>query len=362
MKFIFLSILVALTLSTAAQQIKFDVLEYDFGVIKEEDGKKICVFSYKNAGKSALLINKIGTSCGCTQVAYPKEAIEKGKKGVLTLEFNPLNRPGQFAKTITVYTNSTKDSLVILTVKGTVLPKPKSFEETFIHQLGIIRTDKDRIDFNKIPYTDEVFDTMKLFNPTDSVLNISFEQVPSHIEIKAIPAQLAPAKEGIIVVKFNALLKNDFGVVRDRIYVKYSNAETAQTRLYVNAEIVDDFSKWTPEQIKNAPHIAFDKKEFVFDTLVQGNSISTKFTFSNTGKTDLIIRKTRASCGCTATSPSKSVIPPGESAEIDVTFNTSGKHGKQHKTITVIANDPNSPETNLAIKGFVSVPNSPGTH
>jgi len=47
------------------------------------------------------------------------------------------------------------------------------------------------------------------------------------------------------------------------------------------------------------------------------------------------------------------VIKPGETSKIGVTFNSSGKKGNQNKTITVIANDPDSPSIILKVKGEV---------
>ncbi|MDA3820608.1 MAG: DUF1573 domain-containing protein, partial [Candidatus Delongbacteria bacterium] len=60
-----------------------------------------------------------------------------------------------------------------------------------------------------------------------------------------------------------------------------------------------------------------------------------------------------ASCGCTATQPEKSIIKPGESSFIKVTFNSGGRRGKQRKTITIIANDPEQSTTRLRIEGTV---------
>ena len=87
----------------------------------------------------------------------------------------------------------------------------------------------------------------------------------------------------------------------------------------------------------------------------QGEKKSTTFTLTNNGKSDLLIRRVRSSCGCTAVAPSKSVIAPGESAPINVTFDSRGKRGRQSKSITVITNDPKNPTTTLRISSNVIV-------
>jgi hypothetical protein len=75
----------------------------------------------------------------------------------------------------------------------------------------------------------------------------------------------------------------------------------------------------------------------------QGEKKDHTFNLTNDGKSELIIRNVRSSCGCTAVAPSKKVIAPGESVPIKVTFDSRGKRGRQSKSITVITNDPKKP-------------------
>jgi hypothetical protein len=77
------------------------------------------------------------------------------------------------------------------------------------------------------------------------------------------------------------------------------------------------------------------------------------FEFTNQGKSDLIIRNVKASCGCTATNPEKTLLKPGETSKIGIKFNTSGRKGLQRKTVTIVANDPKKTTTYLSIQGFV---------
>ena len=77
---------------------------------------------------------------------------------------------------------------------------------------------------------------------------------------------------------------------------------------------------------------------------------------TNEGKSDLVIRKVSASCGCTAVQPDKQVIAPRESVNIKTVFNSAGKVGNQNKTVTIITNDPKKSKMILWVKGEVSNP------
>ena len=77
------------------------------------------------------------------------------------------------------------------------------------------------------------------------------------------------------------------------------------------------------------------------------------FKFKNTGKSNLIIYSSEATCGCTTSQPPKAPVRPGESGEITVTFNSQGQKGRVQKRILVGANTYPS-ETILTINANVS--------
>ena len=102
----------------------------------------------------------------------------------------------------------------------------------------------------------------------------------------------------------------------------------------------------------NVPAYEFVSEVHDFGTVIQGESVSFAFKFTNSGKGDLVIRSANGSCGCTVPEFPKDPVKPGESAIINVTFNSEGKEGLQNKTVTLIANT--IPNTHvLTIKGNV---------
>lgn len=86
------------------------------------------------------------------------------------------------------------------------------------------------------------------------------------------------------------------------------------------------------------PVMTFSEESHDFGDIRQGEKVSHLFTFTNTGKSDLIIGNARGSCGCTVPDYPKKPIAPGEKSEIEVSFNSSGKHGLQTKTISIVTN------------------------
>ena len=114
--------------------------------------------------------------------------------------------------------------------------------------------------------------------------------------------------------------------------------------------------------IANDPSAAdfkFEKEEYNFGEIMQGESVTYNFEFTNTGTEPLIISKAEGSCGCTVPIWPKEPIMKGQKAAIKVTFNSTGKLGVQDKTVTLTSNAEQNPMV-IHIKGTVEKPTLPG--
>lgn len=70
----------------------------------------------------------------------------------------------------------------------------------------------------------------------------------------------------------------------------------------------------------------------------EGQMVEVRFRFRNTGKKPLVIRGVHPGCGCTVANPPAEPIAPGAEGEIKGTFNSKGRPGVNHKSISVDAN------------------------
>lgn len=113
-----------------------------------------------------------------------------------------------------------------------------------------------------------------------------------------------------------------------------SNNQTGSEFNINNPATADSKSKGKNLQ----PEISFDNTEYNFGTLIQGEKVAHNFTFTNTGKGNLVISNVSASCGCTTPAWSREPIPPGGTGFIEVVFDSRGREGRQTKTIKVFSN------------------------
>ena len=129
--------------------------------------------------------------------------------------------------------------------------------------------------------------------------------------------------------------------------------------LFLNTELLpaqnisgDDKKTDNSASIKT-PEIFFENPNFDFGKSYKGDKVEHVYKFENRGKATLEIKKVKPSCGCTAAVLSNSTVLPGEAGEIKATFNTGSYQGKVKKTISVLSNDPNTPNHKLTISGEV---------
>jgi hypothetical protein len=94
----------------------------DFGKI--EQGKPVSAeFEFKNPSMVPLIISSVRPTCGCTVADYPKEPVQPGKSGKISVTYNAA-ASGFFQKSILVSTNATEGNTSLI-IKGEVIPKKK---------------------------------------------------------------------------------------------------------------------------------------------------------------------------------------------------------------------------------------------
>ena len=75
-----------------------------------------------------------------------------------------------------------------------------------------------------------------------------------------------------------------------------------------------------------------------FGKIAEGQKLEVSFSFKNTGDKPLVITRVQPSCGCTIAEQPSEPIAPGGQGTIKASFNSEGRMGVNHKTLSVYAN------------------------
>jgi hypothetical protein len=86
------------------------------------------------------------------------------------------------------------------------------------------------------------------------------------------------------------------------------------------------------------PVINFEEEFHDFGEVQEGDVVEHTFVFTNEGDGPLIISNAEGSCGCTVPDWPRQPIAPGQKGQIKVSFNSTGRAGRQDKRVTLTTN------------------------
>lgn len=103
--------------------------------------------------------------------------------------------------------------------------------------------------------------------------------------------------------------------------------------------------------VVNNDSIIFEKLVHDYGTIKKGSDGSFDFSFTNKGKSPLVVTTVKSSCGCAAVEWPEEPVLPGEKGNVRVKYNTN-LEGEFSKPVTVYSSAGNAVVV-LRIKGNV---------
>ena len=78
-----------------AQELSFDHLSHNFGLISEADGMVSHDFKFTNTGDAPLLITDVICGCGCTSAKWSEKEYAPGQSGTVRITYHPEGRKAE---------------------------------------------------------------------------------------------------------------------------------------------------------------------------------------------------------------------------------------------------------------------------
>lgn len=340
--------LVAVAMMAQQAVITFDKTEHDFGKINEADGKVTTIFTFKNEGMEPLVLSNVRASCGCTTPKWPRQPVEPGQTGEITVTYNPNGRPGRFTKTVTITSNATEPTTRV-TIKGEVIPKPAKPVDNYPVKMGELSLKSREANFGKV--NDHTTKTLEIeyANQTDHEITVAL--LPAKGQDKYLDAIVTLAnvkanETGKVQIALTTENANVYGPVEGSFVVVVNGKQDFSDafKIIATAEVEEDFSSLTPEDHRNAPILD------VAATVNLGNIAAGKVgkrtvNLTNVGADPLKIRRVLNNSKDLRAGISKSELKNGKSAQLKLEVPTAGlEAGAYSRQITLITNDPAKPK------------------
>ena len=106
-----------------APSIRVDGEIYKFGTVKEGENI-VFTFFFFNTGKSLLKVKDIHVSCNCVHVREYDREVEPGERGKVYGMMSTAGFRGDVVKLIRLTTNIPGSGPVVLSLEGTIAPRP----------------------------------------------------------------------------------------------------------------------------------------------------------------------------------------------------------------------------------------------
>ncbi len=179
-------------------KIDFEKTILEAGLVQETGGKVTYNFKFVNKGKAPLLIKYVETTCGCTVPRWNRRPIMPRDSGVISVVFNPKDRPGSFSKKIVVYTNGTPPNHV-LKLNGEVVSKPVNMEKEYPLSAGELRFNTDTIYLSQLKIKQQI---VNMINTGKKNISITSIVKPDYLEVDYTPFILEKGMIGNLIIRY----------------------------------------------------------------------------------------------------------------------------------------------------------------
>ncbi len=328
-------------------------MNHDFGTISQSGGPVRHSFVFTHGGNNSIQVINVKSSCGCTVPEWSGMPLKPQDTGKIVVEFNPLNRPGIFNKTLLVETNY-KDSVYKLSIQGKVLPDQSFIDVELPVKIGNLRFKYRSLNLGKVVQGRNNEKTFPIYNDSDDTIPLSSFVIskPAHIDLAFEPDTLASKQRGEIRVIYDS---QDLGLGYRADHLIIDSMASTPINLDVFATVEEKIDLSQEGQLKNAPRIEFFQTEYDFGKIEQDEIVTEEIAFTNTGFSDLTIKEVKSNCGCLIVRLSEDVIHPNDTAELSILFDPGSRRGSQYKMINIYSNDPLNPNQRILIKARIKV-------
>lgn len=345
----FLLLLAALP---ARGEVEWLAKEYNFGVIREADGKVTGSVKLVNHGPDATYISRVRPSCGCTGASYTHNVIEPGDSATVSFTYNPQGRPGPFDKTVKVYMGPANE-LTVIRISGTVIASEATLDSQFPKVCGPMRFDKTEVGAGELKKGQGRHFFINVYNQGDKTIKPEWKSKDKALEVSLKPDKLAPGETATLTFYLKTDLAKEYGPFEYPVEIWPEGKGKEETTLTLSGVIVPDISKIPIEELENAPQ-AFLLPEFVeVGEEIADKNVEFEFEVLNDGKTPLKVERVYSRQKGVAFHEVPSEVKPGEKGRVKGIVEASQiAEGPFRLKVEVLTNDPVHPVRECGIVGI----------
>jgi len=118
-----------------SKSLVFEERVFNFGTIREKDGKVSHTFYFRNTGKQPVTVSDINTGCDCIGKVIRNKPVKPGERAALTITFDPGYKSGFFSKEIFIFSEGGKQYCNVW-VEGNIIAGERPIDNDYPYNFG----------------------------------------------------------------------------------------------------------------------------------------------------------------------------------------------------------------------------------
>lgn len=301
-----------------------------------------------NPGKSELEINQVSAGGWVQYAGDQKIILASGQQKTIRLEVEAGQRAGEQRSSVCLRSNDALLENRCLTVTRTVLPdtlpsdqgddsKPTTVVETAWIPRGPIAVNKVTQFIPELTSGQSDSVTFSIRNTSKEVISLrGFASISKEMQGSIRQPKLKPGEITTLKLVLTAPEKVKEGYYSGVAELDIHPQPDQPIKLMVSSRMKPFLDA---DFLSQAPRIEWIDSTINYGNVAPGH-YHFAFRFRNVGKSPLIIKTAKSSCGCMWTKYPRTPIPPGGVGAIESGIDLTRRMGAQSKAITVQANDP----------------------
>ena len=343
-------IMSAMSLTATAQHLTATQQVIDLGNILYRQPTTVN-FTLQNDSREQVYIDKVKTSCGCTTVDYPQKGIKKGEKVMLSATYDA-KQLGHFEKLVGVYMRGVSEPMM-LRIKGVVVSGESNFNGEYVCALGVLKTDKDYIEFDDVNRGDKPMQELRIYNSTSETVEPVLMHLPDYLTATITPKKIAPGRTGVARIILDSRKVKDFGLVQTNIYLGSFPGDKVsdEKELPVSTVLLPEYQNLTNEERMQAPVMQIYPQKLKLGAFNGKSKKKGEVVIRNVGKSTLDIRSLQLFTPGLKVSLDNRSIPAGGATKIKVTaYRDELKKAKGKPRFLMITNDPEFQKVTIQVE------------
>ncbi len=263
--------------------------------------------------------------------------------------FDSKNRPGPFDFSVAISGENVASNL---SIKGWVEAQELSQKELYPFESGSLRFKTNHLVFGEI--FDGTNDTMStlIYNQSNRVIKFSgpHSQIPAYVKFIPAAMLILPKTEISATLIIDPRMSKKWGPVKDSIVLVSNDIKEPKKNIFFSMNVKEKFPDTKSEKIPvcfiEVPNIELGKVLSTFKEQV-------RIHITNKGQEILRIRRVFSKCECIKFHSFPAALMPGESGDVVLKLDLTGRSGEFSKEIEIISSDPQNPIQKVSITASV---------